>query len=707
MRDLWRFMGQPHHLQSLADLSRRTGCPKCFINLLPICLGALDVLNVLCFKMFFWKQDRLKVPPVALPLNGVLVFKFFLFLPVCVVSFLFLAAPPLNAGFSPKKSADLSIKSLKSENPELWETLGLDILGSDETVLSLADHSDLILRDTLREVISSLPPAQTSCNDVNALVAPAGNNEGQQTQTPLTAPENNLEPVFSNYPQTRNYIQTAVGYFGRLLEEWSPSLFYNPMELTRLAPAIDPGNFPARWLQIREIRDYLWQKWIRLDSHQFRSRIRRFDNLRLPAGLCWLKKLIQGFSFQGAVIPRHTFVNCQLIDSNLKGTQLYRCGISFSEMSNIETDQQTQLQTSIVQINATQDTIEKLLAVPRAINRDDSSWQGLVERMINIYFVSQLQQHTLLQQMIVAVSSGQVSEFIEHSRKLIDSYPELFSVALQVMFIVSLQDQKMEQYRPRIQLLMSHHAAEALELISARNQPGIAGNIEAMMEQILWSRRTDTLSAEQLNYQHNLMDYMQQHGLEPVTIPKDDQCFYHVLAQHAVTGDKYLPEDNARRAERLRLIIASYLFVYLVNHHYAPDDLSPGLPVDDVMETKMSFLDNVLSEGAIDLTELLNTAAEAASSSGWAGQTTGFIAAIVLGQPAFMVNDHGSNVHVSLVYPDGTPVSGDKAQQALESGQIQHVIPLVFDSVNHWFTMTGAMLQTRVVLHLSCEYRSR
>ena len=742
-----------------------------------------------------------------------------------MASFLFFAAPVLYGGFSPPKSTDLSVRSLKSENPELWVRLGLDALGGDETVLHLADNADQILQDTLQEVISSLPPAQINYQDVAGplpqddssqeslntpgiadglsctaasinvpelvmaglkrevaglqkdldevhkdmtgllsmavtrrdMVGPRRNmaellrnmgrlldnidefisgmtgsqkdidelkrniaesqgimagiqrsmaelssecrlyRSGVQagsggTVAPQTMLQYYLEPLFYDYDEVRYFMRVIARYCGWFIGTFFPSLFYNPMALIRYGPAVDPGVFPARWLQIREIREHLQRKWIWLSSPYFMGHIRRFDNLRLPARLRWRNVLIQEFSFQGAVIPYHSFHHCQLVDSNFKGTQFYRCRIKSSEISRIDFDLETQLQTSTFQKCANWQTITLLLAIIRPESGVDSSWEGLIQRFITVYFARRFPWHTFLQSEVDAVSTEQVSEFIEHSQELITLYPDLFSVALQVMFIVSLQKkEEMAQYRPNIRLLMSHHAADALALISACNQAGFGGNTEAMLEQIIWPETPVALSETQLDYQNNLMNYMQQHGLQPVTTPKDDQCFYHVLAQHVITN-----EDRAKLAERLRLMIASYLFVYLVNH-YALDDLSPGLPVDDVMETKMSFLDNVLSEGAIDLTELLNTAAEAASSSGWAGQITGMVAAIVSGQPVFMVNDHGSNVHVSLIYPDGRSVSGDEAEQALESGQIQNVIPLVYDSVNHWFTMAGAILQTWLV----------
>lgn len=686
------------------------------------------------------------------------MFKPFLLLLVCVGLFVFFSAPLLYAGFTPQKSTDLSVQSLKEENPELWQTLGLDALGDDETVLHLTDNADQILLETMQQVISSLPQEQISYEEV--IDSLAGDSSTQHAENierklafeglskrirkmddfsqetvscsqspPVEADQTALlpkfamtmfqyyqeqarwlytglrqavlEPAVHRYHQVRNYVRKASGYCARFLSQYYPSLFYNPLMVAGRGITIDPSVFPARWLQIREIRDHFWQRWIRLNSHHFTSRIRRFDNLQLPAQLRWKNVLIKGFSFQNAVIPYHSFNYCQLVDTNLQGTQFYRCRISCSEISGIQTDLQTQLQTSTFQTCATQNTITTLLAVTGAENTKDSSWQGLVHRMMNIYFVSQLQQHMLLQQLVAAVTTGQVGEFIEHSKELINLYPELFSVALQVMFIVAYQNKEMAQHWPNIQLLMSHHAEDAQILISACNQPDSDNSersTKVMMREVQWPQTPVMLTSEQLDYQNNLMIYMQQNGLKPVTTPKDDQCFYHVLAQHAAeTDESSTNKDKTKRAELLRQMIASYLFVYLTNL-YAQDDSSPQLPVDGLMQTKTGFLDTVLSDGLIDLEELLDTAAEAADPFGWAGQTTGMVTGIVLGQPVLMINNHGPNVHVSLMYPDGSSVSGNQAEEALQAGQLYNVIPVVYDSVNHWFTMVGAMFQTWLVL---------
>ena len=664
------------------------------------------------------------------------MFKPFLLLPVCVALFLFFQTSLLYAGVIPPKSTDLTVKSLKDENPKLWSALGLDALGDDGTVLHLADNSGEILLEILQEVINSLPYEHISFEDITDSLAGESDSQpdsqaaiginvqgrslsGNSDQTSLQPRSSQTvfhyyiertrqyyiqirqrvtEPLMYRYNQVGMYLQQIIGYCNQFLEQHCSSLFYNQRALIGRGPAVDPAVFPARWLQIREIRDHLLQQWIRINSRYFASRIRRFDNLQLPAHLNWQNVAIRGFSFQGAVITGHIFSYCKLVDTNLKGTRFYRCHMHCSEISGVQTDLQTQLQTSTFQHCANRDTITTLLAVTGAQNTDDSSWQGLVHRMINIYFINQLQQHAMLQQMVAALTSGQVSEFIEHSQALISLYPELFSVALQVMYIVSMQNKEMAPYRSNIQLLMSLHAADALALLSACNQAdgeGAGSDTGVMLNQVQWPETPVTLTTQQLDYQSKFMNYMQQHQLQPVTIPKDDQCFYHVLAQHvADTNPNLTQEDKKKRADLLRQMIASYLFVYMINL-FAQDELGK-ISVDGVMQTKMNVLNNILREGQLDLVELLDTAAEAAHPTGWAGQTTVMVAAIVLGQPVFMVNDHGSNVHVSLMNPDGTSVYGNDAEAAIQTGEVQNVIPIAFDSVNHWFTMVGAV-QTWVV----------
>ena len=681
------------------------------------------------------------------------MFKPFLLLPVCVALFLSFVTPSLYAGVIPPKSTDLSVKSLKEENPELWNALGLDALGNDDTELHLADNSNEILFEALQAVISSLPQEQISFEDIvdgdsNIQVASKaaasvgrrlaledfskllGSDEfserfspqegGDQTALQPWSPRSVLQhylerarryciqirqtvmgPLAHYYGQARNHLQRIAGYCDQFLGQHCPSLFYNPMAIVGRGTTIDPAAFPARWLQIREIRDHLWQQWVRINSRHFTSRLRRFDNLRLPDRLNWPSVQIRGFSFQGSVLSGHRMSYCQIVETNLKGTQIYRCSISCSELSGVQTDLQTQLQTSAFQNCVTQDTITTLLAVTGVQSTADASWQGLVDRMMSIYFVSQLQQHVLLQQLVAAITSDQVSEFIDYSQALINLYPELFSVALQVMYIVSQQNEELKQYRPNIQMLMSHHAADALMLISTCSQLDSAaadGGTGVMMRQVIWPETPITLTAEQLNYQHNLIGLMQQYGVSPATVPKDDQCFYHVLAQHvAETNPNLTQEDKKKRADLLRQMIASYLFVYMTNL-YAQDELSQEFSVDEVMQTKMDALSNVLAEDQIDIAELVHIAHETAHPNGWAGQMTGMTAAIVLEQPVFMINDHGPNVQVSLMFPDGTSVSDEAAQAAIQGGQGPNVIPVVFDSVNHWFTMVGAMLQTWLVL---------
>ena len=89
---------------------------------------------------------------------------------------------------------------------------------------------------------------------------------------------------------------------------------------------------------------------------------------------------------------------------------------------------------------------------------------------------------------------------------------------------------------------------------------------------------------------------------------------------------------------------------------------------------------------------------DVANPFGWSVPTTATVAAITFGQPVFMVSNLGPDLHVSLTYSDGTTVSGDTALQAMAEGQIENVIPVVHDSVNHWYTLIGAMLQTWIVL---------
>ena len=685
------------------------------------------------------------------------MFKPVLLLSVCVSLFLSFFTPLLHAGFTPPKSTDLTVRSLKEENPQLWSALGLDDLGNDDAVLHLAENSDAILSAALNDVINALPQAQITFEAITDPLAGESDSQpvsriamelrrrladsvaadfacladafatelqpqsenvpgsGDQTAMQLWSPRTAFQHYFDQarryyaqlqqivvrpltryYHQARNAVHRITGYCDQFFGQHCPSLFYNPMALVGRRPTVNPAEFPARWLQIREIRDHLLWQWIRINSRYFASRIRRFDNLRLPAYFNWSNVQMRGFSFQGAVIPGHSFSYCQLVDTSLEGTQFYRCSISCSEITGIQTDLQTQLQASLFQQCATQDTITTLLSVTGAGNMEDESWQGLVQRMINIYFISQLQQHVLLQQMVAAISSNLVTEFIEHSRDLINSYPELFSVALQVMYIVSMQNEELTPYRANIQLLMSHYAADALNLLSANDEVD-GQSTEAMLGQVMWPETPITLTPQQLDYQDSLMNYMQQHGLQPVTVPKDDQCFYHVLAQHvAETNPNLTQEDKKKRVDLLRQMIASFLFVYFTNVYAQDDPSSEQFPVDNTIQTKMGILDQLLEQGQIDMDLLLGTAAQAAH--GWAGQTTAITAAIVLEQPVFMVNDHGPNVHVSLMYPDGTSVSESDAEEAMQSGQVQNVIPIVFDSVNHWFTMIGTMLQTWLVL---------
>ena len=660
-----------------------------------------------------------------------------------------LAGTEIWAGANPDARIDHRIRTLRDLNPAYWDSLGLNVLQGAEgldTELEISSTSD-----NIREIITQI------CN-ANRVSAPPGINNSPKSapgsqvrpiandkpppavseairesessvdgeirlaraaqavpvplfiQTYLPRVSDTLVNIHQRlqlfYLQQHHHFQQLRLCFNRLsqrceraINKYCPGLLYNPLSLVRINPAIDPAKMPVRWLQYPSIVQHLACWRVRTHNSFFMRRLRNFNAMILPVNSQWYRAVLSGLSFRDSTLAHQNFYECQLSDSDLRGSQLYRCTFAHCTVANIQSDEGTQIHTSTVEFCVDQPTMDVLTKI--TFDLDDpvdgaaAIARDTVQHMLTLWFTEQIKQAAVVNALVDAVTSDQVNTFIDEYPSLTEQYPDLITIVLQTLYAVACSSAT-SLPTEGLQGLMQAYASRSLTAMTHVQPVGGLLQLELLLGQVRWPQAG--LTQAQIAYQQNVHALLHSHQMSAISIPMDNDCFYHVLS-HQITHQQSTYDEssagNQSMAMEVREKIIAFLNAYLA---YRDGTLPEGALSTPATTSQFNCMDVLLHSSTIDISMVNGLLEDAQTPNSWPDVSALPVIAIIFDQPVFFIEPHLEEAATGFIHNNGTVQSDWHTQFSWEEIQGYSPIFIIHDSNNHWFTAVSLTLQALLLL---------